>query len=57
MADDMMDSEDTRGSALHADPALPAEDGFDPLLGLGYEAADPALQARLWGEPVLERRS
>jgi hypothetical protein len=57
MADDVMDPKDPRGSAARAEPGLPAEDGLDPMLGLGYEAADPALLARLWGEPVTERRS
>jgi len=40
-------------------------EGLDPLadehaadaLALGYEAADPALLAQLWGEPVPELRA
>jgi hypothetical protein len=56
MADDVMDPKDPRGTAARAEAALPADDGGDPLLGLGYEAADPALLARLWGEPLQELR-
>lgn len=28
------------------------DDGLDPMQALGYEAADPSLQARLWGDTI-----
>ncbi|MFZ5543255.1 MAG: hypothetical protein ACOZJZ_06840 [Pseudomonadota bacterium] len=57
MADDPMGLHDAREAAERAELSRPDE-GADPLLGaLGYEAADPALQARLWGEPAWEPRA
>ena len=50
----------TAGFPLPADPAelAAADDGPDPLsFELGYEAADPLLQAQLWGDTALALRS
>ena len=53
MANDAMgppgSSGGARAPAADADGRAAADDAFDPLM-LGYEAADPLLQARLWGE-------
>ena len=52
MANDAMwplaSSGGARAPAADADGRA-SDDAFDPLM-LGYEAADPLLQARLWGE-------
>ena len=57
MAHDAM--QDPNGSLDgRSDVVAPIDDGLDPMQALGYEAADPLLQARLWGEsPVREAAS
>lgn len=49
MIDEPKGAQDAR--ATDAADALPRTNDCDPMLSaLGYEAADPSLQARLWGE-------
>lgn len=59
MAHDAMDGLPPNGADGAARPqaeAPPRGEDFDPLC-LGYEAADPALQALLWGETPASRES
>jgi hypothetical protein len=58
MANEALDPKEPRGAAARIDPPALSDDTADPMLAaLGYEAADPALLAVLWGEPVTELRA
>lgn len=55
MATDSLTLDKPLGGVDDFDDLFLLEEDSDPLhSALGYEAADPALQARLWRESVLE---